>query len=148
MFAQFELGLSPPVLLARLLGVLLGGFEPVLAAGNIGRVVALHGQVVEDSQVGASVLTWLLAIEADVELLAILGVGIEGMDDLDTVEFQGVVLGAAESISQGVGAGLATRTSGNILPFADSGVLVEVQFTVASVGLVDATDAQVEDIAD
>ena len=46
------------------------------------------------------------------------------------------------------GACLAAGPSGDVLPLAHARVLVEVQLSVARVRLVDAADAEVEDVAD
>jgi hypothetical protein len=122
--------------------------EPVLTAGYVLGIVALHGQVIENGQIGASVFPGVDSVEADVELLAIGRVGEQGVDDLHTVEFQRVVLFASESISGLLRFGQAAGSTSGGRPFADSGVLVELKLSVANVCLVDAIDAQVEAIAD
>ncbi len=74
----------------------------LLPAGHVGRVVTLHVDVVEHGVVRARVLARVLAVEADVELLAVLGVGVQRVDDLHAVELEGVVLGAREPVGQRV----------------------------------------------
>lgn len=72
--------------------------EPVLAARHVGGVVALHRHVVEDGKLGTGVLAAVNPIEADIELLAVPGVGEERVDDGDAVQLQGRVGGAREAV--------------------------------------------------
>lgn len=120
-----------------------------LPSGNVFWCVATFGLVVEDFAGCAAEFTWLVAVEADVEFLAVVWVWeVWVSDDLARLVILVLFLRALEAVLQlfdGFNAAFAVCTLG---PDAGSGVFVEVQTSRALVLDIFSVNAGVEDVAD
>lgn len=71
---------------------------PILTAGHILRRIAHLGDIVVDLTQLATQITWILTIQADIELLAICGMRISGMGNHLAADIGlGLILGAGEA---------------------------------------------------
>lgn len=124
-------------------------FVPVLASGYVFRCIATFGFIVEDFSCGAAKFSWLDAIEADVEFLAIFWVREMWVGhDLTGFIILALVFGALETILKfflSFNASLSVCVLG---PHAGSRVFIEMKSSSAFVLDVLAINAGVEDFAD
>ena len=108
--------------------LLVGVLVPVLAAGHIFGGVAHFRLIVVDFAELAAQVSWVFAVEADVELLAISWVRILGMHDDLTI-----LIGLWTVFRTGEASGgfflwrIATLTLGSIGPHAGAAVLIVMQ---------------------
>lgn len=120
-----------------------------LPSGNVFWCVATLGFVVEDFSGRTAEFTWLVSVEADVELLAVVWVGEVGVgDDLAGLVVLVLFFRALESVLQRLLGFDATFAVCALGPDAGSGVFVEVQTSGALVLDVLSVNAGVEDVAD
>lgn len=120
-----------------------------LPSGNIFWCVTTLSLVVENFSGRAAEFTWLVSVEANVELLAIFWVWEVGMgDDLTWLVVLALFFRALESVLQFFHGFNATFSVDIFWPDASSGVFIEVQTYGALVLNVFAVNAGVENVAD
>merc|ERR1719275_146925 len=136
--------LLPPLL--GLVPVLQEGVV-VLALGYILWGVTLLGEFVVDEAELAALLTGRDSVQADVELGAVVRVGVLGMGVKLSKLISGSLLGAREPVASLVSIGLAILPVGHLRPVAHAAVLVEPQAGAAGVLLRGPVHARVEDVA-
>lgn len=99
----------------------------VLTSGNILRGVAVECEVVEDGSLWAAGHAWVLALHADVEATAVIGLDVTGVVEDVSV---GVHLGhvrAGEAIVEDLNTDSTSSSDAGVLPLAGSCELVEDQ---------------------
>jgi len=139
---------TAPLLSALVLVSILQEGVVVLALRDILGGIALLGQLVVDQPELAALLPRGDAVEADVELGAVVGVGVLGVGVKLAELVRGGLLGTSEAAGGLVGIGLALGPVGDLRPVADSAVLVEPEAGGAGVLLGVPVHAGVEDVAD
>merc|ERR1719234_1839519 len=119
----------------------------VLALWDILWCVALLGELVVDETELTALLTGRDSVQADIELRAVVRVGVLGMGvELAKLISRGL-LRAGEPVVCLVGISLALLPVGHLGPVANSAVLVEPESGAAGVLLCCAVHASVEDVA-
>jgi len=108
-------------------------FVVLLASLDVLGSVAVEGEVVEDGSLGAAVEDGGLAVQADVEGAAVVGLDVARVVEHVAVGVHLRGVGAAEAVIQDLGAVGAAGADAGVLPLAHSGELVEHEPLVAAV---------------
>lgn len=108
-------------------------FVVVFASEDIGRVITVKGEVIEDEALGATRHRWVLALHADVEATAVIGLDVTGMIQNVAVGVDLSRVGASETIFKDLDSDATSSSHSSVFPLAGAGELIEDETSVAGV---------------